>query len=197
MKSELIKRHSTARKTEISAMHPSTKTFGIPELLEVILENATPRDVLLWQRVNKTWQIAIKTSPRIQKKLFFKTKPCRETHEQIDAVWNPFMGSFSEEQINSACCREIRRLAFDGKCSYPAASWKKMFVTNPAATSLRTLVYDSEEAKSARPMVCRSGVTIGQLADFQAEVNATHAHSALDVDIYFCVRCDSDGDDGF
>ena len=197
MKSELIKRHSIARQTEKSAMHPSTKTLGIPELLEVILEYATPRDVLLWQRVNKTWQIAIKTSPRIQEKLFFRMEPCKDKYEQNHAIWNPFLKSFLVEEMNSGCCYGIGPHAFDGKSSYPTASWKQMFVTSPAAIGLKTIIYGGEdiEIQIGRPIVCKSGITIAQLADYQAEVYATCAHSVLD-DINICKMNYGDGDEG-
>lgn len=189
-----------ARQTEPSAMHPSTETFGISELLETILENATPRDVLLWQRVNKTWQTAIKTSPRLQEKLFFRIAPCKDKYEQDHVIWNPFIDSFLVEENNSGCCRGIDRLAFDGKSGYPTASWKQMFVTSPAAIGLRTIITGSEgveveDVEVGRPIVCRSGITIGQLADFQAEANAAHAHSGLDVDINVCIRYVGDGDE--
>ena len=196
MKFELIKRHSMARQTETSAMHPSTKTFGIPELLEVILENATPRNVLLWQRVNKTWQTAIKTSPRIQEKLFFKIKPCKDKYEQNHAMWNPFIESLLVEQMDSGCCYGIAPHAFDGRCSYPTASWKQMFITSPAATRLRTIIYaSSDDVEIGRPIVCRSGITINQLKDFQAEVNITHARSILGIAINICKWHEGDGDE--
>ena len=34
----------------------------------------------------------------------------------------------------------------------------------------------------------RCPTVVGQLADYQAEVNAAHAHSVLDVDINICMR---------
>lgn len=71
-------------------MSPSTDTFGIPELLVMMLEYATPQDVLLWQRVNKTWHANTQESTRLQEKLYFRTKLCKNVTEQRDAVWNPF-----------------------------------------------------------------------------------------------------------
>ena len=196
MKSELIKRHSMARQTETSAMHPSTKTFGIPELLEVILESATPRDVLLWQRVNKTWQTAIKSSPRIQEKLFFKIEPCKDKYEQNHATWNPFIESFLVEQMDSGCCYGMAPHAFDGRYSYPTASWKQMFITSPAATRLRIIIYGiRHDVEIGRPIVCGSGITINQLKDFQAEVSITHARSILGMEINICKWDDGDGDE--
>ncbi|KAM0797328.1 hypothetical protein BDR22DRAFT_975454 [Usnea florida] len=195
MKSELIKWHSIARQTETSAMHPSTRTFGIPELLEIILEYGIPRDVLLWQRVNKTWQTAIKSSPRIQEKLFFRNEPCKDKTEQTHAIWNPFTESFLVDNMSSECCRWIVPHSFDGKSSYPTASWKQMYITSPAVIGLRTIIYSSEDIEHARPIVCRSGITISQLAEFEAEVIAAHGHSDLDVDINICKMHDIAADE--
>ena len=176
-------------------MHPSTKTFGIPELLEVILENAKPRDVLLWQRVNKTWQTAIKTAPRIQEKLFFKIEPCKDKNELDHAIWNPFIKSSEVKVINTECCRGTGRLTINGKSSYPTASWKQMFVTSPAAVGLRTMVNDGENISIGKPVVCGSGVTIGQLAEFQAQVHPAQAHPGSDVHINACKVQGGDGDE--
>ena len=180
------------RQTETSAMHPSTKTFGIPELLEIILENATPRDLLLWQRVNKSWQAAIKTSPRIQEKLFFRIEPCKHKYEQNHAMWNPFIESFLEAHMDSGCCYEIDPEAFDGRRSYPTASWKQMFITSPAAIGLRIMIYGSGDIELGRAIVCRSGITIGQLADFRAEVTSGYTHS---VGINICKMHYGDGEE--
>lgn len=45
--------------------------FHIPELLEAILIELPVKDLLLGQRVCKTWRGAIETSSRLQKALFF------------------------------------------------------------------------------------------------------------------------------
>ena len=195
MKPELMEQHSMARQTETSAMHPSTKTFGIPELLEVILENAAPRDVLLWQRVNKMWQTAIKSSPRIQEKLFFRIKPCKDKYELDHAIWNPFIDSSDVKEINTGGCRLIGQLTINGKSNYPTASWKQMLITSLAAVRLRTLVYDVGSVHIGKPIVCGSGVTIGQLVDVQAEVNPAQAHSGSDVRINICKVQGGDGDE--
>lgn len=50
----------------------AAKVFAVPELLEAILLLLTPRDLLLAQRVNKTFRASIKASVLIQQKLFFK-----------------------------------------------------------------------------------------------------------------------------
>ncbi len=151
-------------------MPPSTETFGIPELLVTILENALPQDLLLWQRVNKTWQVAILQSPRIQEKLYFRMKPCKDTYEQMPFIWNALF-------VNILLGRKFKDLkgpglliprnAFGGKASYSTASWKQMFVTSPAITEM-SVDYHNPRASVPKPMrwiVCESGITIGQIAE--------------------------------
>ena len=69
-----------------------------------------------------------------------------------------------------------------------------MFITSPAATGLKTIIFGGEDTEFGRQIVCGSGITIGQLADFRAEVNAANAHSGLDVDINVCKKYDGDGE---
>ena len=73
-----------------------------------------------------------------------------------------------------------------------------MFITSPAAIGLRTIIYHSEdieiEIEIGRSIVCKTGIAIGQLAKFQAEVVADRANSDLDVDINICKLHDGDGD---
>lgn len=53
----------------------ANKAFAIAELLENILLQLPPRDLLLAQRVNKKWRAEIEGSTKIQQKLFYKTRP--------------------------------------------------------------------------------------------------------------------------
>lgn len=48
------------------------RTLGITELLEMILERLPLRDLLLVQRVSKTWRANIEASQKLQEKLFLK-----------------------------------------------------------------------------------------------------------------------------
>ncbi|CAF9911865.1 hypothetical protein IMSHALPRED_010601 [Imshaugia aleurites] len=148
-------------------MPPSTETFGIPELLETILEHATPKDVLLWQRVSKTWHAMIQESPRLQEKLFFKVRPCKNENEQYDAAWNPFTELFFTQRAIGLAVSFIARGAFSGKANYPTASWKQMFVTSPAVTKMSAWRLHCVIGRDSTwlPIVCGSGVTIGQLAE--------------------------------
>lgn len=159
-------------------MLPSTETFGIPELLEMILEIATPKDLLLWQRVNTKWHATIQRSPRIQEKLFFRARPCKNAHEQKHAVLNPFMDLFFVKDYRSrptSLC-PIANDVFDGKASYPTASWKLMFTTSPALTDMSITCADGKKINIfSNVVLCRSGITIGQLVDSHEKESVPHA----------------------
>ena len=159
-------------------MSPSSKTFGIPELLEMILEYATPQDVLLWQRVNKTWHAIIQKSTLLQEKLYFRIKPCKNVTEQHDAIWNPFtellFARDSRDYSPYMFRLPIGNDAFSGKANYPTASWKRMLMTSPATTWMR--VYKLYEKSSCDCSVaCESGVTIGKLAETVEGLNVNYA----------------------
>lgn len=166
-------------------MLPSTETFGIPELLEMILENAEPRDLLLWQRVNKTWQAAIQRSPRIQEKLYFRAKPCKDEDDEQRAVLNPFMDLFLD-QGRFTTSYWIAKHAFDGKASCPTASWQRMSITSPAITELvlfKTTSYQGQlDFNYEWSIACESGITIGQLADNQKKGNTAPLEVSHDHD---------------
>lgn len=156
-------------------MASSTETFGIPELLEMILECATLQDLLLWQRVNKAWQTTIQNSPRIQEKLFFRAKTCGKAYEETSALINPFMDLFFETESGVPLSLPLiaTKQAFNGKLSYKTASWKQMFMTSPAVTQIGTLVHYYNARRRRRHYLdlqlisCERGVTIGHLADAQ------------------------------
>ena len=149
-------------------MSPSTDTFGIPELLlEMILEYATPQDVLLWQRVNHKWHAVIQKSTSLQEKLYFCIKPCKDQIEQHDAAWNPFTELLiSRNYSPDMCCFSIGNDAFSGKANYPTASWKRMLITSPATTWMMIDKYSCNSNKwlCGKAVVCESGITIGRLA---------------------------------
>ena len=57
------------------AKHSATNTaLGITELLEAILEEVPPKDLLRCQRVCRTWKDTIDGSTKLQEALFFKAK---------------------------------------------------------------------------------------------------------------------------
>ena len=145
----------------------------------MILEDATPYDLLLWQRVNKTWQAAIQRSPQFQEKLYFRDKICEDENIQDRTVLNPFMNKlFIRKSFHSWLF--MAEGAFSGKASCPTASWRQMLITRPAITELQ--IFRNADLRSAKlldpgwsnacrigymTVACESGVTMGQLADAQ------------------------------
>ena len=154
-----------------SIMFPSTKTFGTPKLLKMILEYATarPQDLLIWQRVNKSWQEAIQESPRIQETLFLKVKACKNVCDGAPAVLNPFMDVFSKHKNKDYWL--FTSHAFIGKASCLTASYTGMFITSPAVTELEIIVFQvgCEYDLVHGSVVSKTGITIGQVAECQME----------------------------
>ena len=146
----------------------------------MILEYATPHDLLLWQRVNKVWLAVIQRSPRLQEKLHFRVETCKNMDEQYTADWNPFTDLlFTQSYGRTKCCLSVTPDGFGGKASYPTASWKRMLMTSPAITSMNLWVGDCDYSENTwyrwRTIDCGSGITIGQLADTLDELNVHHA----------------------
>ena len=168
-------------------MLPSTETFAIPELLDMIFEHARHQDLLLWQRVNKTWHAALQQSPRIQEKLHFRIRPCKDKYEQKSVIWNPLMESLSCTLSMYSC--EVPKDAFGANAYYPTASWKQMFVTSPTVTELSMhLVLLSRAGHllgrdlpfgKAKLIACETGITIGQIADAQKRELARYADDSF------------------
>jgi len=75
----------------------TANVLATPKLLESILFELPPRDLLLAQRVNSTFRDHIAGSKRIQRKLFF-TADDSETHEQ-GITLNPFLGRILPSMI--------------------------------------------------------------------------------------------------
>lgn len=68
----------------------TANVLATPKLLESILFELPPRDLLLAQRVNSTFRDQITGSKRIQRKLFFTTDDSETQEEGI--TLNPFLG---------------------------------------------------------------------------------------------------------
>ena len=156
-------------------MRPSTTAFGIPELLEMVLDHATIKDLLLWQRVNKVWQETIRSSPRIQERLHFRLRgTCKTVTGWKWLVGNPFLKRFENKGLWAGGM--FSHDAFDGKkASHPTASWRQMHLTSPAMTDLEAILVPGWNGRwvEGLPTVltvvfritCVTGITIGQLAD--------------------------------
>ncbi|KAL6237201.1 hypothetical protein BDW75DRAFT_88479 [Aspergillus navahoensis] len=134
------------------------RVFLLPELLEAVLSNLPQRDLLLVQRVNRTWLEIISHSRLLQQKLFFQTtrarlQPCKEFTVEFNPLLQEMFPAFypDDETLNwedscigtSCDCyhggpRELRAQAWFGSeisrqaVLRPDASWRRMFPSDPA-----------------------------------------------------------------
>lgn len=162
------------------------------ELLESILLQLHPRELLVVQRVSKHWQAVINASIKLQQALFFKTTQA------------PF--SFSEAETKGVKVRKNRllkplfrlmyraRISNNGNMSselsdsarihsswnVPNASWRKMLPTQPATTDLFAAYYGHDELgeieKSCSPTNNSVGEIVGEMDKliqfFRSEYNS-------------------------
>nr|OQO28927.1 hypothetical protein B0A51_03947 [Rachicladosporium sp. CCFEE 5018] len=89
------------RQNSVHIPHAAPEVFGLPELLEMILVQSEMRDLLLWQRVNSTFQSVIARSGTIQEKLFFKTASVKTKHVEINWL---LADHFKRRVGNGATC---------------------------------------------------------------------------------------------
>ncbi|KAL2038003.1 hypothetical protein N7G274_009223 [Stereocaulon virgatum] len=128
----------------------STQVFHIPELLEMILLHVPELPLLVFQRVNKVWRDVIQTSSPLQRKLFMEAEPISfkdmwVNYDTIHLRWNPFVLKYANPHSRRIAPypsvdfgRNILR-----KFNDPDASWRKMFVSQPAgSTFCLTYLYD-------------------------------------------------------
>lgn len=78
------------------------------------------------------------------------------------------MDFFLEDEGPNACCQPFADDAFNGKADYPTATWKRMFVTNPAITYV-----ELNNVKDSRTYFVwnkyigdECGIMIGQLPEY-------------------------------
>lgn len=84
----------TASVTIANMTTEAAKVFAVPELFEMVLLKLPLRDLLLAQRVNKSFQGAIQSSTRIQERLFFKRSSTKRTDGRV--AINPFLSRVIE-----------------------------------------------------------------------------------------------------
>jgi len=73
-------------------MSASIRVFGVPELLEMILDHMAMEDVLLQQRVSVGWHEIFRGSSHLQEKFFFKARELSfEDRQTLRIEWNPLL----------------------------------------------------------------------------------------------------------
>ena len=128
-----------------------TRFFNIPHLLEISLLHLPRLQLILIQRVNKSFQRTIEESVYLQRRLFFQINPhVRKVYAGVDAI-NPFLikigpGSRTPDNVRAEriIYRENLQDLANGstwritllKDCDPNVSWKKMLVTMPPVKKL-------------------------------------------------------------
>jgi hypothetical protein len=124
------------------------QAFGTPELLEAILAQLPGKDLLLAQRISHRFETAIKSSPSLQQKLFFRAVPLEVRKEwAISSLLRhhflPFFTLPSDPQdietieLMDWTNDEKRREAF----LFKDASWRKMLVIQPPPKRLSVVEF--------------------------------------------------------
>ncbi|KAK6431310.1 hypothetical protein LTR95_012531 [Oleoguttula sp. CCFEE 5521] len=79
----------------------ASEVFGLPELFEMILIESSMKDVLLWQRVDKTFNRVIAHSKTLQQRLFFRPMDADERKPVLNRlVRNHFVRILHFETTN-------------------------------------------------------------------------------------------------
>jgi len=122
--------------------------FGTPEILEQILLELPIKDILLVQRVNKTFHATVTDSPRLQQAVFLKPVPGKPLHRRYDEISTPWA-----EGPEDPKCYTILRNPWYGTLvqlyktpptthaardavGRPEASWRRMHVCQPPITAI-------------------------------------------------------------
>ena len=79
-------------------MTTESRIFAIPELLENILLHLPERDLLLAQRVNRSFRDVITASVHLQRKLFLTADMKSEDGLVTKLKWNPFIDIFRPKE---------------------------------------------------------------------------------------------------
>lgn len=110
-----------------------SKVFATPELLEMILVHLPAEDLLICQRINRTWRYVTMGSNTLQENLFCKCDlvDLGVAVNFADIEINPFF-----EHLRGRLHDATRNHEPDanglGNLNSPEASWKKMYLSQPA-----------------------------------------------------------------
>ncbi len=135
-------------------MSPANQVFATLELLEMILLHLPERDLILGQRVNTTWHNLTKSSPQLQRKLFYKADVCNVT-PMSDIEWNWLYLNFKDLLHCVVPRPEV------GTNDDKYSSWNKMFFCRPAVSEVRLELYYNKQV--FRTVVNPNGVTFGDI----------------------------------
>ncbi|KAF2178603.1 hypothetical protein K469DRAFT_467003, partial [Zopfia rhizophila CBS 207.26] len=125
------------------------RVLNTPELLEAILAQLPPRDLLRAQCISCSFRDTIQASPTLQQALFFRPAPVKEP-----GVWtiNPLLQDlFLPWRVFPETNWDLPEYAtlelLDWNCSpetvaafqHPSASWRRMFLIQPPSKKLAVI----------------------------------------------------------
>ena len=159
------------------------RVFNTPELLEAILSQLPPHDLLLAQRISRPFQAAITSSPTLQQLLFIRAAPVKDPKEWslnplLRDLFAPFFvvpapnaraaSTFTSLQRNEGCCTSEEMNALLRK----EASWRRLLLLQPPVRVLGVtqleqtrggnVAYDARFSFEGHPA---GGVTMGVVYD--------------------------------
>ena len=156
------------------------KVFSLPELLEPILWNLSVIDLIVVQRVNRTWHDII-AQAHFREKLFL-TAVVRDKYAAGETIrWNPVLksagGVVDGDQMflrcNDFCTRFLQRIKGARKAwRLREGCWQEMHVTQPPSTQICVHRDDLKKSHggSAHLLDDEGGVTVERLSQIVNEV---------------------------
>jgi hypothetical protein len=183
--------------------HLLNRLIGIPELFEAVLLQLPVRDLLIVQRVSRTFKAVIDASPMIQEALFFRARPASSDGRVID--FNPLLGEafpcwFALHVKTARRAQEVSHLK-EVEQDMPSdlikarrrkeASWRRMFPAQPPPQTFEIIQISHGRggnsytfAKIPYDKPCQGGVRMGALYDMAEEHVSRHRVSSFWVDWY-------------
>jgi hypothetical protein len=177
------------------------KVWSIPEVVEAIFFELLPRDLLVnAQRVSRDWNNTIKSSPVLQKRLFFQPGP-------KDQLREPKLNALLRENFPAFFTRANDTDRYDRKWpqeilsdadwnsspkkidaySRKEASWRKMLVAQPPVTTTKVIKTTSDLGQDDRTegkLSTPDGLRMGTLYDFvEGEVHSGSTHDSTSFDL--------------
>ena len=149
----------------------STRALVLPEILEAVLLQLPEQDLLLSQRISKTWRVMIRDSPRLQCKLFLRaesiTDDANEALSDPKIRWNPLLAKFmtcGDDYLGPKYAfLDINPMRpHDDKSS----SWRGMLVSQPAASCVSFIMETTNFGRRRHVFAIlrnKSGVNLGQM----------------------------------
>nr|POF26348.1 hypothetical protein CFP56_22497 [Quercus suber] len=187
----------TARPSEASAA-VARQVFAIPELMEHVLSYLEPADLLVAQRMNRSANMAVRSSLRLQRQLhlrsdrsiYFSTAFHKDNFPglSVDVRKTPANGidwTWDQQTASEDTSRARLTIRFDGNTALPHAGkrCRSMLVCQPALESLHVqptcCFADYIVAPAPRLISFGSGVTVGDLFDAVEQARKEHRNCAL------------------